>query len=379
MATTQAAASRSIRTEERGEAQSRAIYYWAAIGIFFVGLQLYVFWQWYASGDMHRIYPGVTPVPAWMSIGYRINEIFWAITIPLTLYYLVIRPWRQNGRPSFDGLLALAFIFVWWQDALFSYVTMGYSYNTVSFNLGGWSCHIPGWISPGGCQIAQPLAWDFSFYFVLSVLGVIVASNVMRKIKARRPQIRTETLFLGLLVVFAIFDFIYEFFFVWAGLYQYGGVSDVWALFPDKTYKFPMYEPFMVGFLFCFLTSIRYFRNDKGETLAERGLDQVRMGAGAKSWLRFFALAGIVNVMFFLGFSLPVQFFQIHVGTWPKAIQERSYWTSGICGEGTGYACGGSNVAIPQRGKSIHVGPDGELVIPPGTEIPKSVPLKTEE
>jgi hypothetical protein len=50
--------------------------------------------------------------------------------------------------------------------------------------------------------------------------------------------------------------------------------------------------------------------------------------------------------------------------------------THGMCGEGTTYPCGGTNTSIPRGGAEIHVGPDGQLVVPPGATAPTVVPLE---
>jgi hypothetical protein len=360
------------------EKASRAIWYWATIGVFFVGLQCWIFLQWYLNGDMRPVDPGPSQMSDGLRTFARINELFWIVTIIAVGWICVLKPYFRNGRLSFDGLLCLAFIFVWWQDSMFNYTTIGFGYNAASTNLGSWSCHIPGWLAPNGCKLAVPLAWDFSFYFVLSAVGVIVASNIMRWFQSRNPSLRTDTLFIGLFIGVAIFDFLFEFGFVWAGLYHYGGAIDELSWFTEETYKFPKYEPILIGFLFSLWVSVRYFKNDKGETLAERGLDQVRTSATGKTALRFFALAGILNITFLVGYNVPVQFFQLHADEWPQAIQERSYLTTGICGAGTNYTCGGTGTPIPRAGTAISIDPNGKTIVPEGTEMPTAVPFRIE-
>src|SRR5438309_6507979 len=41
---------------------------------------------------------------------------------------------------------------------------------------------------------------------------------------------------------------------------------------------------------------LRYFRSDRGETLAERGVDDIRLSGKFRTGLRFLALTGFVNL-----------------------------------------------------------------------------------
>ena len=326
--------------EAVGPKASLAIWYWAAIGAFFVLWESWIFGNWFAY-DFHPTNPGPSYVPEWMRIAVRGNDIFWAVAIAVTAYYAVIRPKIKTGQFSFTGLFCMAFIFAWWQDCLFSYNSMGFSYSSLTWNMGSWGCHIPGWRSPGGCHLSEPLTWDFSFYFVLTALGAIFASWVMHQVKAKNPAIRVEVLFLGLYVLAGIADFILEFAWVAMGVYHYGGVANDMAIFTNSRLKFPMWEPVAIGWYMCCFTAIVFYRDDKGETWAERGLSHVRLGAGSKTFLRYLALVGILNVVFLVGYSIPAMLLQTQASAWPAQTQSLSYFTNGICGEGTAYACGG--------------------------------------
>jgi hypothetical protein len=125
----------------------------------------------------------------------------------------------------------------------------------------------------------------------------------------------------------------------------------------------------------------RYFVNDRGETLAERGASRLGFVGKQRTFVRFLGIVGILNVSFLLTYSLLTQAWNLHSGDWPKAAQERSYLTNGLCGAGTSYACAGNSAAKPVAGgKSAHIGPDGKLVIPPGLKQSELVapPLSTD-
>ena len=45
------------------------------------------------------------------------------------------------------------------------------------FNLGGWAASIPGWQTPNGQHIAQPLIWDLGAYLCTFCAGVFIANG----------------------------------------------------------------------------------------------------------------------------------------------------------------------------------------------------------
>jgi hypothetical protein len=91
--------------------------------------------------------------------------------------------------------------------------------------------------------------------------------------------------------------------------------------------------------------------------------------------LRFLALFGGINVIFMVIFNVPVQWAGTHSAPWPSDIQKRSYLLDGLCGQGTTFACPGEAVPIPRGNTSVRIGPDGRLVVPAGTRLPRAVPL----
>lgn len=119
------------------------------------------------------------------------------------------------------------------------------------------------------------------------------------------------------------------------------GAAPGWTIFTGRFYQFPMYEPFVVAVLVTGWTAIRYFTDDQGQTLAERGAADLRVGARRRTLVRFLGLVGALNVVFLLGYSTLIQVWQIHAGPWPKSVQQRSYFVNGICGRGTSFACSG--------------------------------------
>jgi hypothetical protein len=108
-------------------------------------------------------------------------------------YWFVVRPMRRDGRLSTDSLLCIGFALIWWQDPLLNYSGSWFTYNSYLFNMGSWTNQVPGWLAPGspGHLVAEPLLWTPAVY-VYAAFGVsVLAGGVMRRAKARWPELGT--------------------------------------------------------------------------------------------------------------------------------------------------------------------------------------------
>jgi hypothetical protein len=97
-------------------------------------------------------------------------------------------------------------------------------------------------------------------------------------------------------------------------------------------------------------------KNDHGETIVKRGVTGLRMSAGRKALLRFLALAGACQLIFFAAAGAPHMLVGAHSGDWPADLQSRSYFLDGLCGQGTGRDCPGREGKPPVPLKDGHGG-----------------------
>lgn len=83
----------------------------------------------------------------------------------------------------------------------------------------------------------------------------------------------------------------------------------------------------------------------------------------------------MVNVLVMCCYNIPNGIIGAHSTAWPRDIQDRSYFTAGMCGQGTGRACPGPAVPLARGNTSPYVTTRGTLGIPPGVKIPPLVPF----
>ena len=55
-------------------------------------------------------------------------------------------------------------------------------WHRVPFNMGGWAGHIPGWVSPNGGNIPEPLLWVLPFYVGIGFTSHLPANVLTAKV-----------------------------------------------------------------------------------------------------------------------------------------------------------------------------------------------------
>ena len=123
----------------------------------------------------------------------------------------------------------------------------------------------PRWQTPNGQHIAQPIIWDFGAYLCTFCAGVFIANALMRRAEARWPRLGTVGLVLGSFVAFFLLDLIAELLWIHTGAYQYGSTISALTLGPVAV-SVPIYSSLWVAVLWTTWSSVRYFRNDRGQT-----------------------------------------------------------------------------------------------------------------
>jgi hypothetical protein len=157
------------------------------------------------------------------------------------------------------------------------------------------------------------------------------------------------------------------------GMYTFPGAIQSLSINAGTYYQWPIYEGLMWGGVQAALCCLRFFTDDRGRTVVERGLDNVRGGFAKQQFVRFLAIFAAISASFFVFYIVPAQFMATHADPWPEDVQKRSYFTSGLCGEGTDRPCPDPSLPIPTK-HSGYINTDGELVLPEGVELPAAIP-----
>lgn len=336
---------------------------WAAVGAVVVALLAYSITKWIAGGHVKSTPTGPTPVPTFMSVGILVTQALLIVACLVVLWRVVIKPWRRDGRPSFDALFAIGITIAGvFNDPVVNYISPIFTWNAKLTNLGCYQCYYPGWMSPSR-TLAEPIFWAPTAYFSMMFLLGVWASTILRGLRRRLPYASRVRLLLILFVFMSVFDIPWELLMTYLGIYVMPSAEPHITIFAGHYYQLPLYETLASASWITLLGAARYFRNDKGETLAERGLSTLKATPVRETILRVLAITGMTAAIQFVTFA-PWFLVSLKGPAWPADVVNRSYLTTQICGPGTDYLCPGPNNPIPRNTNSTHLTPSGQLVVP---------------
>lgn len=326
----------------------RPVRVWAAIGAAALAVQAFTYTRWIVSGRATSTSVGETPVPGWMTVVIRLFEVTSIAGAVAMLYFFLIRPLRREGRLTLDGLLVIGILSTYWQDPMLNFFVNWFTYNAELWNFGSWASDIPGWFSPKGHLLPQGLGLFVPAY-IHAMFGIVVGGCVvLRKIQRRWPHLQTWQLLLAAYAFFVIFDVLVENLALRLGLWAYPGAIRGLSLWSGHYYQYPLYEAVLLPMVFTAWAHLRFFRDDNGDTWAERGADRLALSPRLVRAVRLLAIVGVCNVVL-LSYNAAMAVSGLYSDSWPDDIRKRSYLTNGFCGPGTEQVCPGPGVPIPRR------------------------------
>lgn len=335
-------------TGRRIAADSGAAYkFWAPIGAILLIIELYTWITWISG-------PHFTPtIPTEPMTGTQMS-ILWAYQIiaPLLMvvaaWYWIIKPWREQGQLTTDGMLAISMTMIVFFDPTFNYASTSLMYNSHLINFGAWTSSMPGWMSPKGHLLPEPLLVSIPGYLIAVFGQAVFVLWILRKYKARHPD--TGPLTMALLIVTSIIfiDCVAEIILIRSRIYIYPGAIHALSLWPGEWYQFPLTEGiFFGGFGIGATALLMYFKDDRGETFADRGLQRTRYNPGRKQFTKFLALFGCAHLAFLMLYAVPSSFVALHSDEYPKDIP--AYFENGMCAYGIeANLCPGPGVMMPR-------------------------------
>lgn len=322
---------------------------WAVLGAVFLLFQLYVLGSWMLGPNFVPTDPGPDPISKEKLMLFNAMQIVIPIAAATMFWKLLFGPWLKTGRITTDGriLFAAAMIFFW--DMSLNYSSIALFYNSHLINFGSWSNGAwPGWYSPTGHLLPEPLVFIMPAYLALVFVQVLFVCWCLRKAKARWPQMNLLTTLAIMVASLTVIDSIVEICVIRTGFYAYPGSIAALTLWAGETYQFPLTEGFFFGGLgLGSIAAINFFRDDRGHTFVERGVDSLRYSKFAQSWIRTMAIFGFMHTAFFALYFIPCQFITLNADPFPKGYP--SYMTNGMCVYGVnGNECPGPGVMIPR-------------------------------
>lgn len=334
---------------------------WSFIGVLVLCCISYSLFKWFTSDHFRPSPTGLDPLPAGTFYFIRILEVLGVSGGLALIWYCLVNPWRKNGEVSWDGMLCITAFSLWYLDPVDNYFNFNFAYNAHFYNMTSWTTYIPGWVSPRQENFPEPLFLLSGMYIMFLCGFTLLACKVLTLCKTRWLPNRSVLVHLAVVfVVFALVDFAIEAIFCRYEIFNYGGVYAPLTLWAGEYYQFPIYESLCVSGIVTVLACLRYFKDDRGYSFAERGIQHLHLSKPKRKFVSFLAILGFAHTVFLLVFFVPYLYFSLKVDTFAKTS---SYLRFEVCGEGTPNACAGSEVPIPSK-TSLTIAPDDPRLSP---------------
>jgi hypothetical protein len=316
---------------------------WIVIGAAWFALFLYCMIGWVTGPDFAPVTFGRDQAPADYVRFLRGTEIFMVLLTMWQVYWFVLRSLIREGRLSFDGLFFLACFMLVVQEPWHAWIRPQLLYNDVFINYGSWMGYLPV-SNPTAHRTPLPLALAFLGYFWIVAGPAWCGSRLMSRARSRNPERSNAGLVFRCFLGFCIFDLVIESIILRTGMFIYPSTVPSLTMFAGTPHQLPIYETLSWAGTYTVLAGVHFFRNEKGETVADRHFDRIAIPAPLAKFARWLAIMGYCQIGMFLTYNLPYMFWALHGGDFTVTEQSHPWLTAGLCGPSTAYDCPGPGI-----------------------------------
>lgn len=342
------------RTSGLSSSDAAAGRFWVTIGALWLALMTYGWGAWIISGDFkpNKLAADRAPV-SYRTFIYSVEVLAVLVTLYI-LWRFVVRGKLRTGSLTFDGLFFLGCWCLFFQEPWINWTSYQFMYSTVSVNFGSWTNHIPLWSSPNSQIVPVPVIWAGTAYLWLVAIPAWTGSKLMTRLRTRNPAIGFWRLIGATFLAFVVFDVILETIIVRVQLFSYASTVPSLTMFAGTKYQLPYYEIVSWSSTYLGLACIHHFRDDRGRTLVERGVDKLRVTGRARTFARFLAIMGGCQLVMLVTYNIPYVYWGLHSGPIPQALIDEPWRNGGVCGPGTTYVCPDPRLPLARSSSSTN-------------------------
>lgn len=311
----------------------------AAVGAVLLAFEAYLLVKWVTGPDFERVPAGVSEMPGWMKTGIAINQPVVFALAAFCFWRFLIQPWRRERTVTLFGLLCPVLLLTSVYDPLGNFFSNWYGYNSQFLNFGSpLPGGVPGW--QGFAEPGQMIAWPIIFipctYVFFFIFTVWLGGKCIGAIQRRFPKTPPVALTACFVLIVGL-DFLAE----GTVMMRLGWYAETGASFnAGEYYQLPYRNLILAALMWTVLSAFVFYRNDKGQTLVERGVERYPATSFKAIGLRFLALLAAVQLILIVFYQLPMALHQKHFpGEWPESIAGKTYFNNGQCGFGTPREC----------------------------------------
>lgn len=314
----------------------RRVRIWAPIGAVCVLFAAYVYIAWFVSGDAAPADPGSDAVPTVTRVAALAFQIITPV-LALSVITYVVRKSLRERRLCGEAMVVIGSAIAWWHDPLINWFQPALFYNATLLNFGAWVENIPGWLSPDGRLMSEPvLMIGLSYVWMPLTLGS-AGRWAMGRARTRWPGLGpVRTFCCGWFAVYCI-EFPLEIVAVHTGLVAYPATPPALTLWAGEIHQMPIYGPMLWSLVLTSSGGLLFFRDAAGRTPVERGIETLTWaGARLKPVISVLAITGFLHVVAIGAYDVPVNVAGFYAG--PTKVYP-TYLRTKLCGPGTPRDC----------------------------------------
>lgn len=263
---------RSLPTEPRRRPTWGWPQWLAVLGLPILVIEAYTLTTWLLDGPRQVTeYRQGNTIEVW---GARIGEVA-VVLISLIVLRVIIKGCRAQGRiMTFDVMFCIAGATMIWGAGGLNFFQPNFVYTSEFVNLTDPCGHMPGVVNPDCGRLPFPVLFlGLLFTFGLLGIAMLIEAVVIRPARRRWPGLSNAKVFGLILCSTAVISLAEPLFIIPMHMWSYPGGP--WAInIGGDAWRWPIFPEYGVFILFAGLpAAIRIFRDDRGRTIAERGLD----------------------------------------------------------------------------------------------------------
>jgi hypothetical protein len=314
----------------------RPVVFWSGVGAVCVTVATYLYVAWIVSGDATPVDPGPDSIPSATRLAMTAFQIACPILAVVAIVYVIRKSLRER-QLCVEAAIVIGSAIAWWHDPLINWFQPALVYNAALVNFGNWTENIPGWLSPDGRLMAEPVLMIGMIYIWMPLAMGKLAKWAMGRARHRWPTLGpVRTFCCGWLAVYVI-EFPLEIVALHTGLLGYPASIPALTLWAGQTVQMPLYGPILWSLVLSSSGALMFFRNKKGQIRVEAGVETLRWaGTKTKSLLRVLAVTGFLHVVAIGVYDLPINLAGLYAGpteTYP------TYLRTHYCGPDTPRPC----------------------------------------
>lgn len=247
----------------------RAQHYLAVVAVAAMVYQSFGWVGWLADGPVTITQYRDTADESW-----RLARVWegLALTTLVVIGTYVVRKVKRERRFVIEAQFCVAGLLTYWQDPVSNFMQPLFFNSANWVNLNEWTGNLPFVRNPDAGRLPAPVLFGLPLYISGFLAFALIMKAVLGRLRTRYPNLSGAQLILIAMGLGMLVDVALEVPIYLTGLWAFPGQPDI-GLFANTGHKYPLTEALAGAVFFAVLASMIFFRDDRGQTLMERGLD----------------------------------------------------------------------------------------------------------